>query len=429
MKLNAISTAICLFFLASAGSTPAAEQLNLTVKPDRPDYLYSLGDTVTFSIDCRNPGRMKDAVLAYELSEDGERAIAEGRLAVNNGRATLRGALDRPGFLRLELILAAGPDTLRQVTACGFAVKAVRPTNVLPEDFERFWRQGRAELLRIPIDPVVEPAADEKNPGSRLYKVSLGNVEGSRMFGWLRVPAAGDGPFPAVLRVPGAGVNDVGSAPEFADSGFVVLSVEIHGIGVGLDEKYYKDLSDGLLAGYRHFGYDDPYRFYYRRVILGAVRAIDYLCTRPDVDSSRIAIAGGSQGGALSLLVAGLDRRIKALAANVPAMCDHTGELYGRPSGWPRMLRNCPDRERALATSAYYDAALNAGFITVPALVAVGFIDDVCAPTSVYAAYNNLKGYKEIDNFPNMGHDSGPGWYGKSISWLKKALNGGFAAK
>ncbi|HLA39438.1 MAG TPA: acetylxylan esterase, partial [Candidatus Glassbacteria bacterium] len=353
-------------------------------------------------------------------------SIAKGQLDITNGRATLRGALDRPGFLRLELTLAAGADTLHKVSACGFAVNAIRPTNVPPDDFERFWRQGRAELLRVPPDAQLEAAPDTAHPGHSLYKLSLGNIEGSRIFGWLRIPA-GDGPFPAVLRVPGAGVNDVGSPAAFADSGFVVLSIEIHGIGVGLDDKFYRDLSDGLLAGYRHFGDDDPYRFYYRRVILGAIRSIDYLCSHPDVDSAKVAITGGSQGGALSLLVAGLDRRIKALAANVPAMCDHSGELYGRPSGWPRLLRNAGDRERALRTSRYYDAALNAGFITVPALLGVGFIDDVCAPTSVYAAYNNLQGYKEIDNFPDMGHGTGPGWYEKSIGWLKKALNGGFA--
>jgi len=398
-----------------------AEKLSLEVRADREDCRYSLGDSVTFTIDCRNPGKIKQAALQYRLSEDGERVIAEGPLNFSGGSCSLKGALDRPGFLRLDLTLIADGDTTRAACGCAFSPESIRPTNVLPEDFDSFWRQARAELLRVPPDPRVEEAPDTAARGSRRYKVSLANIENSRIYGWLTVPD-GAGPFPAVLCVPGAGVNDVGAHANYARAGMVVLSLEIHGIGVGLEDSYYAGLRDGLLYNYRFFGCTDPYHFYYRRVILGAVRALDYLAGREDVDSTRLGIAGSSQGGALSLLVSGIDKRIKALTANVPAMCDHTGQLQRRPSGWPRLLRH-DNSPAALRTCGYYDAALNAGLITVPALLAVGCVDNTCAPTTVYAAYNNLRGPKEIDGFPKMGHSYGPGWEEKAVKWLKDKLD------
>ena len=103
-------------------------------------------------------------------------------------------------------------------------------------------------------------------------------------------------------------------------------------------------------------------------------------------------------------------------------MCDHTGSLYGRPSGWPRLLRD-GDRRGVLRTCGYYDAALNAGLIEVPARIAVGFVDRTCAPTTVYAAYNNLKGPKRIDHFPLMGHSYGEGWLEETVRWLLAGLN------
>jgi len=399
----------------------AADSLKITVIPDKPDYLYSLGDTAVFKITVQNQGRLQlPARLDYRLTEDGERLIKEGTLELKKFPAEIRGALDRPGFLRLDLTLPAGKDTLREACGCGFAVEAIRPTNILPSDFGRFWREGRAELLRIPLDARVEPAPDMEKPGMKVYQVSVANIESSRIYGWLTVPD-GPGPFPGVVSLPGAGVSDIGTASSLTQAGMIALRINIHGIEGGRDSSYYAELANGVLDNYRHFGNEDPYRFYYRRVILGAIRALDYLASRPDVDTTKLGVTGGSQGGALSLLVAGLDKRVKALAANVPAMCDHTGSLYGRPSGWPRIMAN-GDPERTRITSGYYDAALNAGFITVPALLAVGFIDTACPPTTVYAAYNNLKGPKQIDNFPTMGHSVGPGWPERSVKWLKDAL-------
>ena len=413
---------------------PAAENtegLRLEVSPDRPGHVYHPGDTAVFRVDISNPGRVPGPfLLRYRFSEDKARLPEEGELETTGGGIELRGSLDRPGFLRLDLSLTAGTDTLRRACACGFDPEAIRPTNFLPADFSRFWRQGTAELARIPIDSRLKQVPQEEVAGARRYLVSLANIEGSRMFGWLTVPE-GKGSFPAVVYVMGApgGIREYRTDPRsaYAEAGMIVLAVNIHGIELGREQEFYEQLhARRLLGSFPLQGCDDPYRYYYRRVVLGCIRALDYLCSREDVDSTHLAVAGASQGGGLSLLTAGLDRRVKAVAVNVPAMCDHTGVLYGRPTGWPHLLER-DNREEVVKTSGYFDGALAAGLIEVPALLTVSLLDEACPPTTVYAAYNNLKGLRRIITYPGVTHPQsfGPERTKLMIEWLLEMLNRG----
>ena len=165
------------------------------------------------------------------------------------------------------------------------------------------------------------------------------------------------------------------------------------------------DLQNGLLAGYHSFGIEDPYRYYHRRTLQSAMRALDYLHTREDVDSDKIIVFGGSQGGGLSLLTTAIDKRVDAVVATVPAFCNNASR---EDSHIPYVAR----------TMSYYDAALAATLIEVPSLIGVGFIDGTCRPANVYSAYNNIKGPKRIENFYQMGHGSPPDWRAQTINWI-----------
>jgi cephalosporin-C deacetylase len=137
------------------------------------------------------------------------------------------------------------------------------------------------------------------------------------------------------------------------------------------------------------------------------VRALDFLTTQPEWDGKVVAVVGHSQGGFQALVAGGLDDRVTFIGAGVPAGCDHTGMLRRRISGWPKLVPllqgGKPDSVIAEA-SRYYDAVNFAARCHADAIVSVGFIDRTCPPTSVYAAYNQLKGDKSIINKPSMGH-------------------------
>ena len=154
------------------------------------------------------------------------------------------------------------------------------------------------------------------------------------------------GEYPAILKVPGAGVRPYSGDARTAGLGFVVLEIGIHGIPVNLDLQVYFDLGAGALNGYNSIKMNDRNTHYYKRVYLGCVRAVDFIYSLPEFNGKDIAVTGGSQGGALTIVTAGLDNRIKFAAALYPALCDHTGYLEQKSRRMASLFQECGTKTR-----------------------------------------------------------------------------------
>ncbi len=397
-----------LTLTVAAAAQQAAPTLQLSVVTDRPEALYAPGEEATFRIQVRQGETpLANASAAVELTNDGFKAMGPARMTSLDaeGRATVTGTLREPGFLQCRVVVKKGDRTAVALGAAGFSPEKIRPAAKLPEDFQAFWATGKKELAGVPMDARLTPAERHTTDEVEVFKINLANVRNSRVYGWLSVPRK-QGPFPAVLVVPGAGVSAQGPATQYARLGAVTMNISVHDMDVDLPPAKYTEAQAGPLKGYPHLGKTDRETFYYQRVILGCVRALDYLTGRPDWNGKHLAVVGSSQGGALSLITAGVDSRVTVLSANVPAMCDHTGYTLGRVSGWPQLGEGgkAADLDAITRVSAYYDAVNFARQFRGPALLSAGFIDRTCSPTSVYAAYNVLRGPKEMMNFPLMGH-------------------------
>jgi len=236
------------------------------------------------------------------------------------------------------------------------------------------------------------------------------------------------GKYPAVLKVPGAGVRPYGGDIALAENGIITFEIGIHGVSVIMDPSVYLDLGKTTLDGYPYFNLDDRDRYYYKRVYLGCVRAIDFIYSLPEFDGSTLAVTGGSQGGALSIVTAGLDSRIKYLAALYPALCDVTGYLNGRAGGWPHMFNDWnkafnvkPDK---IETSKYYDVVNFARQVKAPGYYTWGYNDVTCLPTSMYSAYNVIQAPKELQIYEETGHWTYPEQNEKLRNWLVGKLLG-----
>ncbi len=422
MDLLFVIVAFTGFTILNAQSS---KELSIHIIPQNGKYLYQTGETVVLNISLLSPGNISDApVISYRLSQNGDHSPIEGTLNLREGKGRIMATLDQPGFLRCDISCVAGKDTLYAACGCGFSVDEIRPEGTLPENFERFWREAKAELLRIPIDAKLEEVAAIDPGDAKRFKVSLANVNGSRVYGWLHLPE-GNGPFPTVLSIPGSGIGRTGRFAGFTEAGIAVLAIEVHGLEpkeqeiigaaqwirpVTDETAYFTKLQKGILTGYHSFGIEDPYQYYHRRTLQSAFRALDYLGTREDVDPDKIIVFGGSQGGGLSLLTAAIDKRVDAVVATVPAFCNNASR---EDSHIPQVSR----------TMSYFDAALAAEQIEVPALIGVGFIDGTCRPSNVYSAYNNIKGPKRIENFYNIGHGSPPDWREQTIKWILESMH------
>ena len=241
------------------------------------------------------------------------------------------------------------------------------------------------------------------------------------MYGVLTVPK-GEGKYPAILRFPGAGVGPKGDDIAHARKGVIVLEMGIHGIPVNLEGSIYEDLGSGILSWYSEDNLNDPEKYYYHRVFLGAVQGIDFLESLPQCNGI-VGTFGGSQGGTLSIVTSRLDPRIKATVAYFPAMCDHEGYIHGRAGGWPHMFKNQANRtDEYIRTARYYDVSNFARGLKAPVCYLYGYNDITCAPTTTCATYNVIPAPKQVIIGENIGHWTYPEQMNALWEWIISTL-------
>ena len=172
----------------------------------------------------------------------------------------------------------------------------------------------------------------------------------------------------------------------------------------GQPQAYYDDLDKGELKNYTTFGIGAKTDYYFRGMYLRLMRTLDFLASQPEWDGQRILVIGESQGGGQALAAAGLDKRVTAVVATVPAMCDWGGTLAGRQGGWPNPFNSGIDKEKLLESLPYFDVAHLLKDSKATLVTEIGFIDVTCPSISVYAALNQSKGEKIIFGVPYRGH-------------------------
>jgi cephalosporin-C deacetylase-like acetyl esterase len=309
----------------------------------------------------------------------------------------------------------------RNLTTAGYDITSIQPAVEKPADFEQFWSGAIAELSKLPLDAKFTLLPERSSSKTNAYHVSCQGYGGSRIYGMLAVPKA-PGKYPAVLQVPGAGIRPYSPDLELADKGVIVFTIGIHGIPVNMDVSVYNDLNTGGLNGYFFFNMEDRDKNYYKRVYANVVRANDLLVSLPEYDGKTLAVMGGSQGGALSIITASLDKRVQYLAALYPALCDLTGYNKGRAGGWPHMFsegnRWKPQADKSIASLSYYDVVNFARQLNVEGYYSWGFNDETCPPTSFYAAYNVVTAPKQANIYHDTGHWTYPEQRLAMNNWL-----------
>jgi Acetyl esterase (deacetylase) len=404
----------------------------LKVVPDRPDWTQSPGAPVRFQLSISDEGRPLPGVeLAYTLGPDGYPGPERKIVTDASGTAVIDGGtLAEPGFLRCSARLAApvagGGKPVRGTAAVGFAPEKIAPVQTEPADFDAFWAAQKAELAKVPAMPELTPLPELSNERYEAFHLALQNVGAwrgpTRVYGILTVPR-GTPPAPALLALPGAGVRGYKGFIDYANRGYITLQIGVHGVPVNLPDVVYTDLQAGALIDYPSIGLERRETYYFRRVILGCLRAVDYLATHPRWDGKNLIALGGSQGGMLAIATAALDARVSHVAANYPAFCDVAAPLQGRAGGWPTMFKNDRPGDRTpekIATTAYYDTVNFARRVRVPGFYMWGHNDEVCPPGATYAAYNLIPGPKTREILPPRGHESVPEFSVPVRTWILK---------
>lgn len=422
MKRFNLLTAIFLFSVL-LNAQPSRQLIQIIVTPDKADWTYKTGDKAEFNIQVfRNNIPLDGIEVKYSIQPEQMKAIDEGKVSLKKGTATVEAPKFKdPGFLRCNVSVEVDGKTYSSYATAGFDPDKIEPSTTLPVDFQEFWEKGKQDLAKIPMKPVMTLMPERCTDKVDVYHVSINNIKG-KMYGILCKPKA-EGKYPAILHVPGAGIRPYYGDVAGAEKGFVTFMIGIHGIPVNLDPVVYTDLGAGALEGYQISNMDDKDVYYYKRVYLGCVRSIDFIESLDCFDGKTIGVTGGSQGGALSIITAGLDNRIDYLAAFYPALSDLTGYLNDRAGGWPHMFRNpFTNKPEKVETSKYYDVVNFARFVKVPGWYSWGYNDNVCPPTSMHAAYNLIPGKKELHIFQETQHWTFPEQNEQKNNWLYQQL-------
>ena len=279
MKKNSVVMLILVFFgLLPTAAQIRGNEISVVVVPDHQDWNYEVGQTAQFKVCVTKSATLLDNVTVdYEAGPEMYPEVKKKGVVLKDGTLTLKGNMTKPGFYRVDVKAYVGGKEYKGACSAAFSPEKLEPTTVMPADFNDYWQHAIQEARKVDLNPTKRLLPERCTKDVNVYEVSFQNIkENWRTYGILCVPVK-EGRYPALLRVPGAGVRPYGGDIWTASQGAVTLEIGIHGISVTLDQKVYDDVFNGALMNYWNWGMDNRDDSYYKRVVLGCIRALDYI--------------------------------------------------------------------------------------------------------------------------------------------------------
>lgn len=400
--------------------------------PNHADWLYKCGEKADIEVQFYKYGIPRDAEVTYTVANDMLSPDQKGKLTLKNGRGKVNiGTRKSPGFLDLALSATVDGKAYSHHIKVGYSVDNIQPYTKEPADFLDFWEQQISSLRKQPYTFTREQAKEYCTDKILCDLIKLQVDRTHWIYAYLTYPRnAKAGSHPIVICPPGAGIKTIKEPLRhkyYAEQGFIRLEMEIHGIDPRLPETTFKEIQSAFAAkgnNYLENGLDNRDNYYMKHVYAALVRVVDFMTTLPEWDKKNIAFQGGSQGGALALIGASLDKRVTLCVANHPALSDMAGYVEkGRTGGYPHFNKiNGMLTPEKIKTMAYYDVVNFARHITCPVYMTWGYNDNTCPPTTSYAVWNTLRCEKEPLITPINEHwTSDDTEYGQ-MEWIKARL-------
>lgn len=283
-------------------------------------------------------------------------------------------------------------------------------------DFEAFWSSTLETYLPKGTAPVL---VDYPTPMKLVdvKDVTVAGFNGDPIKGWFLVSRSADAQTPCIIMYDGYG-GGRGLPNEWlfwVNAGYRVLVMDTRGQGGGFR---LSDTADGAYPrgpqtpGFMTQGILNRDDYFYRRVFIDAVAFIDAARQMPGVNPDRIIVAGGSQGGGISLAAASLSNNVFAAMPDVPFLCNYKKATemvdtypYHEITLFCRVHRDKIDQ--VFSTLSYFDCMNLVTMATAPALISIGMHDPVCPPDTIFAMRNNYAGTVTTAIYEYNTHEGG----------------------
>ncbi|WP_309007063.1 acetylxylan esterase [Pelagicoccus sp. SDUM812005] len=403
-----LTSTLSFAFLLSLPLLLSAAPLELSL--DRPDGVYQKGETVALTITVDSG---HSAPLQLKIQKENQEVVDQ-RIPLPPGLAThtFEYTFRDTGSVIFQANRGGDADSIGIVVS----PHELRPGSPRPQDFDTYWKKQKALARKLPLKVTQTAIESDAAPsGFRAFDVEV-NAPGPQPLRaiFAKPQNAADRSLPIVIQYRAAGVKGEWCRAKTQDAlalaqrgnGALALDTNAHGMLNHEDEAYYEDLQDGPLKNYWDQGNSDRDDFYFRFMYLRLLRSIEFMTQQPEWDGKRILVIGESQGGGQALAAVGLDPRVSAAVATVPAMCDWGGPLAGRKGGWPQPIDWNPEQPAVHQAVPYFDAAHLLKGSQATLWVEIGLIDETCPSTSIYAAINQAGGEVISHPVPYRAH----GW-------------------
>lgn len=408
----------------SISTAETNDKILLDVAVADSDYIF-LGENpiqITTNIENKNNWDI-DGKLIITLTTDDYQPVKSDSLNITieglkNYSRSFELANPQPGFYRYTVQLKRNNEIVTEKKFnVGYEPEKIQSPIDAKVDFKEFWDNNLKELAKVAPNYKLTLKPEYSQHGYDMYLVEMYSFGNELIRGYYAKPQK-EGKHPVIVEYMGYGSSPYPANQWWDGFAYFVLSVR----GQALNQPTNR------FGKWITYGLDNKDDYYYRGAFMDVVRALDFVSSRPEIDSDKIAVRGGSQGGALSFVAASLDKRVKVAAPNIPFLSDYPD--YFKIAPWPKSdfdeyMKDHPEAkwEDVYNLLSYFDIKNLAQWIECPLIMGIGVQDNVCPPHINFAAYNQVKSKKRWMAFPHHAHSVGKEYNDAAMAFIKETLN------
>ena len=408
----------------SISTAQTKDKLSLNVAVADSDYIFMSPDPIKITVDLENKNTWDvQGRLIVKLTTDDYRAVKSDSLDINiDAKTTYNKSFDlaepTPGFYRYVIQFKRNEEIVcEKKFNVGYESEKIDSPIDAKEDLKSFWDNNLKELAKVAPNYKLTLVSEYSKTDYDIYLVEMKSFGDELIRGYYAKPKR-EGKHPVIVEYMGYGSQPYPPNQWWDGFAYFVLSIR----GQALNQPTNR------FGTWITYGLDNKDNYYYRGAFLDVVRALDFVSSRQEIDADRIAVRGGSQGGALSFVAAALDKRVKVAAPSIPFLSDYPD--YFRIAPWPKSdfdsyMNNHPDAkwENIYNLLTYFDIKNLAQWIQCPLIMGIGVQDNVCPPHINFAAYNQVKSEKRWLAFPEFAHSVGKEYNDAAKAFIKEKLD------